>query len=156
MKCQKCGVEEVRIHFSSNINGRTSNVYLCPLCAAESGCDIDEIVKSSFLQESKTVSDIEYRPKINSRKQFGIEEIIAFMLPLALMQEAGYIADEMQDSCEFNHSGKNINRPDVAVDDTMSRRRELTEMLHVAIEKQEFEKAAFLRDELKELESKGS
>ena len=37
MKCERCGQREATFYYQSNINGRVTQVHLCPECAAELG-----------------------------------------------------------------------------------------------------------------------
>ena len=37
MKCERCGRNEATFYYQSNINGRVTQVHLCPDCAAELG-----------------------------------------------------------------------------------------------------------------------
>ena len=37
MKCERCGQREATFYYQSNINGKVTQVHLCPDCAAELG-----------------------------------------------------------------------------------------------------------------------
>ena len=37
MKCERCGQREATFYYQSNINGKVTQVHLCPECAAELG-----------------------------------------------------------------------------------------------------------------------
>ena len=39
MKCEHCGRNEATFHYQRTINGRTEEAHLCPRCAAELGYD---------------------------------------------------------------------------------------------------------------------
>lgn len=50
MLCQKCGKNEAEVHFVQTINGERTEALLCGKCAAESGLGISPISFTNFLQ----------------------------------------------------------------------------------------------------------
>ena len=44
MKCQKCGVNEATTHIKRVINGKSSEIHLCPACAKEEGIGYTNLI----------------------------------------------------------------------------------------------------------------
>jgi len=148
MKCQNCGKNEVNFHYSSNINGNVTETYLCSECAAKSGYDIGRLFETGgafdeffpmpgwsggFLPIAIPVMDVS--PGLSFMARPGIRR---------LAQQAG-LSD-----CGCGAGADGCQSPQV--DDEMKKRRELYMQMRTAAENEEFEKAAELRDKIKELE----
>ena len=149
MKCQKCGNSDVSFHYSSNINGNVTETHLCLQCAAESGYDIEQMFASSQL------ADLMFPVQgVSGFMSLAIPMIKSnTMFPITVRSPASMIEQEIPCSCGC---GKSITRnPDDKVDEEMNLRRELNAQMRAAVEKEEFEKAAELRDRIKELEKTG-
>ena len=146
MKCQNCGKNEVNFHYSSNVNGCVTEEHLCSECAASSGYDMEQMfsfgnVFNGFFPVFGGRND--YFPMMLS-SGFGIP--VRFAIPLI---EANPCAADNRRTC----SERAAVDQDVKVDDEMKARRELTMQMRKAAENENFEKAAELRDKLKEMES---
>jgi len=164
MKCQNCGRNEVNFHYSSNINGCVTETSLCSECAAQEGYDIGSMFDTrnffgmnSMLNPGSGQSLI---PRNNARDLFGFGDIFdnAFlMLPFTMrhgtgmMEQAG--RSDRDDSCscgcgrttgDYRPAVKETNT--VPMDIEMAKRRELNMQMRAAVEKEDFEKAAQLRD----------
>jgi len=74
------------------------------------------------------------------------------MFPFTLQSRPGII--EQDNSCSCGCGQNRTMGKDAEVDKEMSLRRELNKQMRVAVENEEFEKAAELRDKIKELETK--
>lgn len=148
MKCQNCGKNEVNFHYSTNVNGSVTETFLCSECAAKSGFDILRMFDSGSAFE-------EFFPIIGRRGGFlpvavpvvGFDPSLAFTARPGigrLAQQAG--------PCDCGHGGDPDGCDAALVDDEMRERRELYMQMRMAAENEEFEKAAQLRDRIKELE----
>jgi len=151
MKCQKCGVNDVNFRYSSNVNGIVSEAMLCMQCATESGYDIEALLDFEPMSG--------FRPMLGRGQISNLGNIIA-MIPYVLQENTGVqridkhsVAQDSPQKCGYGHAETAMHRADVEIDDEMSRRRELKMQLQAAIEREEFENAATLRDMLKELEA---
>jgi len=131
MKCQKCGNNEVNFHYSSSVNGAVTETHLCSRCATESGYDIDSMFG------------------------FGQAVDLGFlMFPFTLRPHTGMIGQRNACDCGCNQGLPRASN--VEVDKEISLRRELSAQMRAAVEKEEFEKAAELRDKIRELEAKAA
>ena len=151
MKCQKCGKNEVNFHYSSNINGCVTETHLCSQCAAESGYDIEQMFEMGNVFESM----LPVRGNLSGFIPMAIPMIGANSLfPFTRTPRRGMIGQGEQCTCGCGQ--KVINNSNVEVDEIMSLRRQLNAEMREAVEKEEFEKAAELRDKIKALESAGA
>ena len=160
MKCQKCGSGEVCFHYSKNVNGCVTETHLCSQCAEESGFDIEKMFeKDQFMsldiRRFVDLSDVleglfpirgvsGFVPLAIPMKQSNA--VLPFSVqPIMGVQQQGSLCD-----CGCEQSRKtDIN---IEVDEEMKVRRELNAQMRAAVASEEFEKAAELRDKIKELE----
>ena len=155
MKCQKCGKNEVSFHYSSNINGSVAETYLCSECAAESGYDIANMLDLSSLFGSSQLVDFMLPMH---RGSGGFMQLTipmmqkSAMFPFTLRPGVGMIGQKSACSCCSENGA--VSKSNTEIDKEMSKRRELNALMRIAVENEEFEKAAILRDQIKELESK--
>ena len=137
MLCERCKKNEANVHISKNINGKATELHLCEGCARESG----ELISmnrffGSFFESvlPMRVRRVAYMP-VNSpavNKYAGCEDCVED-LPAYNPPDAG-IAPILKNE-----------------DDKLT---ELRARLKEAVNKEEFERAAEIRDEIKKLESK--
>ena len=157
MKCQKCGKNEVNFHYSSNVNGCVTETYLCSECAAESGYDIGKILELRQLNDFSTLFNALF-PMQNTISGFMPMAIpmvqTSTNLPFTIPSQVGMIdrGSACGCGCETHSPGDSK----LEVDEIMSKRRELNMQMRAAVEKEEFEKAAELRDKIKELENQNT
>jgi len=151
MKCQKCEKNEVNFHYSSNINGCVTETHLCSECAAELGYDIEQMFNIGDVFEG-------IRPMRGNLSGFipmAIPMLGANSLfPFTRIPRRGMIGQG--DVCTCGCGQKENRTSNVEVDEIMSKRRQLNAEMREAVEKEEFEKAAELRDKIKALESAGA
>ena len=150
MKCQNCGKSEINFHYSSNINGRVTETYLCSECAEKSGYSM----KSVFNTES-VFNDLF---PFSMHRAFLPIPIIGFGMtsPFGAWPQIGMLPAE----CEFGGTcdAPLPENPGTEVDDEMQKRREINamrELMRLAAEKEDFEKAAELRDQIRRIENAG-
>jgi len=167
MKCQKCGKNEVNFHYSSNVNGCVTEEHLCSECAQASGYDMAELFNTGGFIEAMNLLEAgnpfgrggmfnEYFPVFGSRIYPAMLQTAGAYAPYPLIARIGNIPQPRPQSCcsVFTprvRAGKNSC---VKSDEKMTERRELNMQLQTAIQKEEYEKAAELRDKIKSLNEK--
>lgn len=141
MKCQKCGRNDVNFHYSSNINGCVTEEHLCSDCAAESGYDMEQMFSLGQMFDIGSIFD----------PVFPVAVLPVAMQPL---MGAGIRAKRRQtDTCGCGYGKTASINANVEVDEKMKTQRELNMQMRIAVNNEEFEKAAELRDKIKELEA---
>jgi len=172
MKCQNCGKNEVNFHYSSNVNGSVTEMHLCAECAMQSGYDLESMVDlGTFFNEMLPMQTMRSPFSGNGRVSGFMPMAIPVVSPDSMMpfkvNPNMYPAHPSGAHPNGQHpSGPNMNRPhpgyrysgtntrkNVEVDENMSKLRELNVELRVAVEREEYEKAAELRDKIKELKA---
>ena len=158
MKCQKCGKNEINFHYSSNINGSVTEAHLCTECAAESGYDFDRMFGADEFFGSMS--------PFGSSGSFLPLPLFGLMTPFGGLRQMRLgmpnSACACEDDCQDKNAGedailKGVGKcPEAEVDGEMQGRREinvLREQMRCAAEKEDFEKAAQLRDQIRSLEA---
>ena len=141
MKCQKCGKNEVNFHYSSNVNGCVTETSLCSQCAAESGYNLESLfdMRSLFGNSLQLMSGRSFLP-----------------MPFFNFGMAPQAVPALQDyGCEDACGAPLQESPATEVDGDMQKRRELNvlkEQMRLAAEKDDFEKAMELRDQIRQME----
>ncbi|SHI15898.1 Protein-arginine kinase activator protein McsA [Sporobacter termitidis DSM 10068] len=149
MKCDNCGKEEVNFHYTSNINGNITEKHLCAECAGKLGYTGRSPLQPDASFEDTFAELFGVRP---SGRMFGGYGMVfpTFIIPTVGMLVPKTGGDAAPDAPE---AGAGIK---VDIDDEMKKRREvniLREQMHQAAKAEDFEKAASLRDSIKQLES---
>ena len=146
MRCEHCGRNEATFHYQRTVNGRTEEAHLCPECAAELGYSTDF---SGF------------------GNMFGDTFSSVFSLLPSMFSGFGDFFDGPQLTPAARRTLQLIPAPDEPVYETESllseaegaelQRERERNALHVqlqeAVETENYEEAARLRDELKKLDS---
>ena len=131
MKCQNCGQSEVNFYYTSNINGAVTEKHLCSKCAHGAGYDIMNFMNyGNIFREIQPMIGMLGNHHSANRKKYICTPTF------------GKTCD-CGSTCEIPGEAK--------PDNEMAERRELNMQLRMAIENEEFEKAAQLRDRIKEL-----
>ncbi|MCL2408841.1 MAG: UvrB/UvrC motif-containing protein [Oscillospiraceae bacterium] len=141
MKCQNCGKNEVNFHYSSNINGCVTETKLCAECARQSGYDMGRMFTGSNMADGFFPGVSGWRGGFASAFGFIAPRQFAEQPQMGILNEAGKISEEIEKSQE--------------IDEEMKKRREINvirEEMRMAAENDDFEKAAQLRDKIKELD----
>ncbi len=162
MQCDVCGKREATVHLTEIINDQVTKLHLCEECAKEKGAEMEEHFGLNDLLagladlgqtiESKAAEPIKC-PKCNFTYQnftkigrFGCGECYeAFKKHLTPLLKRIHGTDR--------HIGKVPLMAGKTVKDTKNM-QELRAKLDKAIQAEEFEEAAKLRDRIKELEGK--
>ena len=138
MKCQNCGKNEATFYYKSNINGRVMESHLCPQCARQLGLvqDMRRPMMSSFWDDD----DFFTRPFRMLEPLLG-----GFgSRPPTMTQQARRTAEEpREDNLVQGDEREKLSR--------QRQRNALETQLRHAVETENFEEAAKLRDQLRSL-----
>lgn len=156
MKCNKCGNNNATFHYRANINGQTSETHLCAECAQQAGFNEERLFGGGMFGNSmfgggmfdSMFSDA-YRSFLAPAGRGFFSDFDRFMMPVVAIPRLEMIVR----SDEEAQKEKVTATPDAE----LSKRRELNalrEQLKSAVEAEEFEKAAELRDKIREFEKK--
>ena len=148
MKCQKCGNPEVNFHLSSNINGCLTETHLCSRCAAESGYSMEQMFDFGGVFNSLPFEFGErgvYLPII--------PPVMVYSMPMSFAPQPGVNACSCAGDCRPECCEPAQETRVSEVDEQMKQRRELNVQMRIAVENEDFEKAAEIRDKLKELKN---
>lgn len=162
MLCQKCNKNEATYHYTSNINGSRTQLHLCPECAAKdeyksiwndrlfafSGTDGMNSVLDSFFRTParRMFSSLFDSGFLGGRLFPELPDI--FDDPFFRALDAAPAETEKQESRQKEQQAKS-EAP------TLSEREQLKMQLDRAVEREEYEEAAKLRDKIRALDSKG-
>ena len=141
MKCQNCGRNEATYYFKSSINGRVTETHLCADCARKLGY-VQRMQPDSFFGDDFFSHPFRlFEPLLGG---FGNRLLTEFPEPVDVTQEARRTAAAPQDDSLVQGDER----------EQLSRRRQrnaLETQLRHAVEAEDFESAAKLRDQLKAL-----
>ena len=152
MKCDNCGKDMVNFHYTSNINGNVTEKHLCADCARELGYenslfrDMSGMFESAF--EDFLTPMRAWRP-FRSLGGFGFPTLTVPRIELRI--------DDGSKSCDTPEQKNEEADEESQVDPELAKKREinlLREQMKEAAAKEEFEKAAEIRDRLREMEEK--
>ena len=153
MKCQNCGKNEATFYYKSNINGRVMESHLCPECARQLGLvqDMRRPMMSSFWDDD----DFFTRPFRMLEPLLGgfgrpivalgmRRALTEFPEPVDVTQQARRTAEEpREDNLVQGDEREKLSR--------QRQRNALETQLRHAVETENFEEAAKLRDQLRSL-----
>ena len=136
MKCEHCGINDATFFCKTNLNGRVSQVHLCPHCAEELG------YTRSFEQALRRGQRRLFDP-FSLLGDFG-------MMPKTMLTE--FPAPTEETSAAPAPQSELVDAIDAAKLQAERKRNALQAQLRAAIEEERYEDAAKLRDELKSLD----
>lgn len=146
MKCQNCGKNEATFYYKSNINGRVMESHLCPECARQLGLvqDMRRPMMSSFWDDDDFFTR-PFRMLEPLLGGFGSRLLTEFPEPVDVTQEARRTAAEepREDNLVQGDEREKLSR--------RRQRNALETQLRHAVETENFEEAARLRDQLRSL-----
>lgn len=161
MKCNKCGNNNATFHYRVNINGQISETHLCAECAKQAGFNEESFFGSGMFGNSffgnnmfgggmfdSMFSDA-YRSFFAPAGRGFFSDFDRFMMPVFAIPRLEMVVRSDEEAQK--------EKVTVTPDAELSRRRELNalrEQLKIAVEAEEFEKAAELRDKIREFEKK--
>ena len=146
MRCDRCGKNEATFYYKSNINGKVTQVHLCPQCAEELG------YTDSFRSAGMTgglFGDFFSRPFGMLEpffSGFGTRMLTEFPEPVDVLGQARESTPAQEDT------GDLLPRDEQDALTRQRKRNALQTQLNLAVQEERFEEAAKLRDELKALE----
>ena len=146
MRCDRCGKNEATFYYQSNINGKVTQVHLCPQCAEELG------YTDSFRSAGMTgglFGDFFSRPFGMLEPFFsglGSRMLTEFPEPVDVLGQARESTPAQEDT------GDLLPRDEQDALTRQRKRNALQTQLNLAVQEERFEEAAKLRDELKALE----
>ncbi len=141
MKCEHCGKNEATFYCRSNINGKITQVHLCPECAEALG--YTKSFAKSFRPMSFFNDDFFSRP-------FGL---LDDLMESRLLTEFPSPVEEKAPAKKTPSLVSDSERTELQ---KQRRRNALENQLQFAIEQEDFETAIKLRDELKALREEKS
>ena len=143
MKCQHCGMNDATFYYRSNVNGRVTEQHLCADCASRLGYQQAMPTMDLFDDDFFTRPFRMFEPLFGG---LGTRLLTEFPEPVDVTREARTAAAEP----EKDEPGL----VDGAEQERLQRQRQrnaLEAQMKTAIETENFEEAARLRDELKKL-----
>ncbi len=141
MKCQHCGMNDATFYYRSNVNGRVTEQHLCADCARQLGY-ADSLRPAGFFDD-----DFFTRP-------FRMFEPLFGGLGSRLLTEFPEPVDVTEQARTAVAEPEKAGLVDGAEQERLQRERQrnaLRNQMQTAIETENFEEAARLRDELKKL-----
>ena len=145
MKCQNCGKNEATFYYKSNINGRVMESHLCPECARQLGLvqDMRRPMMSSFWDDDDFFTR-PFRMLEPLLGGFGSRLLTEFPEPVDVTQQARRAAEEpREDNLVQGDEREKLSR--------QRQRNALETQLRHAVEIENSEEAAKLRDQLRSL-----
>ena len=162
MQCDICAKKEATVHLTEIVDGEMTKMHLCEVCAKKKGAEMEEHFGLSDLLAGLADLDIKLQPKTEAGvkcpncgltyddfKKIGrlgcgqcYSSFERFLTPLIKRIHGA-----------AQHAGKiPVKAPKLAK--TIDRLQELRAKLQQAIEIEQFEEAANIRDRIRELEKK--
>ena len=145
MKCQNCGKNEATFYYKSNINGRVMESHLCPECARQLGLvqDMRRPMMSSFWDDDDFFTR-PFRMLEPLLGGFGSRLLTEFPEPVDVTRQAQQaVAEAPEDAL--------VDKAEQERFSLQRQRNALQTQLRHAVEAEDFESAAKLRDQLKAL-----
>ena len=162
MLCQVCGKNEATVEFTEIVNEEVKQLHLCDECAKEKGVEMEQhfgiadfLAGMSDLGVKSRGDDITIKCKKCSMSFEDFQKIGRFGCGdcyIAFRKNLIPLLKRIHGSTR--HAGKTLSeagRPDGR---ERSEIQELRRRLHEAVDAEEFEEAAKLRDKIRELEKK--
>ena len=155
MKCQNCGKNEATFYYRSSINGRVMESHLCPECARQLGLvqDMRRPMMSSFWDDDDFFTR-PFRMLEPLLGGFGSRLLTEFPEPVDVTRQAQQAVAEAQQARRAAEEPREDNLVQGDEREKLSRQRQrnaLETQLRHAVETENFEEAAKLRDQLRSL-----
>jgi len=163
MKCEECGGNEAVVHLTQVVNNEMSVMHLCEACAAQKGLDTSPGPISPLSDFIAQMGGAPPRPA-------DAQEVCPFCgLTYADFREVGRLGcpecwSTFQEQLEklvrrihgsAHHTGKVYLPPDPSASEMHKRLEGLRNRLERAVQSEDFERAAQLRDQIRSLELRG-
>lgn len=155
MKCQNCGKSQANIRYKENINGQIQEVYLCSGCAKNLGfLDFSDIFSPIFSSIPSVFLDTVTE---KSCDKCGYDFNMYLKTGLFGCPNCYDSFSPKLDELLYNYHGKtrHVKSDNENIKNSINSKEELIlnlqNELNIAIENEEYEKAAVLRDKIKEI-----
>ena len=160
MKCEKCGKNEATCFYSSNINGKVTEKHLCSQCAAEENMDFFPDFEKQMSQMSRAFENTMqsmFAPMGFFQPMFAPTFGGGIFTPTRLMPMINILVDGSKtENTEAEEVRDEECRSEIEPDPQLEQRRrinELREQMNAAAQREDFEEAARLRDEIRAMEN---
>lgn len=166
MKCQNCGVNEATTHIKRIVNGKADEAHLCTECAAKLGVDKNPGAAgmfTGFMNPFEIFSSVFSPAQVQGGKVKRCSECGISFDEIAKSGKVGcphcyteFYEELMPSVRKIHGNAKHMGSlPKEAGSQAKAERsaEELKEKLRLAVEQQNYEEAARLRDMIKELEA---
>lgn len=132
MKCENCGRNDATFYYRSNVNGRVSEAHLCEACASALGyrTELSGTWEDLFSLLPRVVGGEDFEASFTPAARRALH-----ILPSETEHEQPLLSE--QEQCEVRRE-RERNALRIALDE--------------ALEREDYEQAAFFRDELRRLE----
>lgn len=160
MKCQNCGKNNANVRYTQVINGDKTELFLCDECANEMniGMNFDfgmNDVFSNFFDDFTGIKTIAI-PEITKCKSCGLNYDEFSNTGMLGCEECYNTFSNRLDGIlnRIHGSNRQLNsaKKDKEAKNELSEIEKLKNELKICIEKEEYEKAAVIRDKIKKLE----
>lgn len=155
MKCEKCG-KEANFHYQSNVNGEKTEYHLCSDCAQAEG--FGNVMNFSPRSMFDSFWSDPFERSLTGGffgSPFGMMNRLmgSVMAPVLTLPSISVVVGDPQTSTAAEGE-KTDNIPEDAGEEIRAKRElaSLKHQLKAAVKAEEFEKAAELRDKIKEIE----
>ena len=163
MKCQKCGKHNATTHITEILNGKKSEIFLCPTCAQFAGgtpftfhsfdSDFTNLFASLWTDQNLKTSPFDLSCPNCKTTLYEIQKTGRFVCSECYPTFFDYIKKSLKEIHGFvKHSGKSPKKISSELVEP-NRLGKLKSQLKKAVDVQNFEEAAVLRDRIKELEN---
>lgn len=146
-KCDNCGKNTASFYYRTEINGKVTERHLCRECAEKLGAEEQFAKETAGLMDSFWGETESFFPDF--RRMLFPFEGFGFAIPALILPQVRFLSGG---DGETETSAKEK----IAADPEMEKRRQvnmLREQMSEAADKEDFEKAAELRDKIRALEN---
>ncbi len=158
MKCTNCGENNACYHYKYNINGKITEAHLCADCAAKMEGN-GELAKlnDAFKDFDQMFSGFDSMfDSLMNRPLFGsFGSFPSFSMPVLTFPHLAAPETTEREASQAAPKTSGTGAKESTLDPELSKKREinaLREEMRAAAESEDYEKAAKLRDQIKELE----
>lgn len=168
MLCEYCNLKPATVILKQNIDGEMKTVHICRDCAASLGVTLDNINVGDVMNDMDSFFASLFGKKNANQSKPGTIACDFCGMTLTELQKTGkagcancydVFSDVMDNAIRHIHAASShCGKVPASVDGHMSVTRKIEELksrLNVAIQNEEYEEAAKIRDEIKLLQAKG-
>jgi len=160
MLCQKCKKHPATVHLTDLIKGEKHEKHLCEHCASQEGVAVKQQVSinevlSSFLMSQSAAQELAQLkcPDCGmSFVEFRSQGLLGCPKDYDVFGDAMAALIERAQNGQTQHIGKTPERP-IEIDSNQQERLQIQRQLREAVETEDYERAAQLRDQLAGLDS---